>query len=181
MTDLVQLLLDHPALGYSQQYLDLSQAVSNLCHDAHGGIIARKGCLQNEIDRQTHSAVSQSWCSLSIPLAAPFCLPLLPPVCLLCCGGYQQSRAGTVPAVADPHAVEQSSLTPERKHLQSVQNPPQAQRGLKHSRHHSLSEGLTSEQRHTLGEGSLIHSCALHVPSSQQMASLNPTPENSFD
>lgn len=45
VTDLVQLLLDHPALGHSKQHLDQAQAVPNLCHDAQGGIIPRKGCL----------------------------------------------------------------------------------------------------------------------------------------
>lgn len=116
VTDLVQLLLDHPALGDSQKHLDQAQAVSNLCHDAHGGIVPRKGCLQKQGGKQVLlQAAFHTLC--------PFWHERAVPARLCDCGGYLQSTADTALAGAGHHAAGQSSWTPGRNGLWSVEEP----------------------------------------------------------
>ena len=46
---LVQRLPGHPALGHAQQHLHLPQAVPDLGHDAHGGVVPGEGCLRSRV------------------------------------------------------------------------------------------------------------------------------------
>lgn len=97
---LVQRLPGYPAFGHAQQHLHLPQAVPDLCHDAHGGVIPGEGCLHSQGEGAVRLGQA---CSPSLRT------PGTSPPGHRGSGGCRQSRAGRAPVVAGPRAAEQSS------------------------------------------------------------------------